>query len=107
VFGDIYINYKNRVVPSRVAHSRATGYTKRNIMYARYDRWTPGWGMRLVILDYGWSDKFRDNTDIVRENLKRVSMKAELLKALQIIPVNIVRVGEDKNSPCGRITLYN
>jgi hypothetical protein len=107
VFGDICIDYKNPVAPSRIAHSKATRYTKRNIMYAKYERWTPEWGMRLVILDYGWSDKFRDNADIVRENLKRVSIKAELLEALQIIPINIVRAGEDKNSPCGRITLYN
>jgi hypothetical protein len=32
---------------------------------------------------------------------------SELLEALQIIPINIVRAGEDKNSPCGCITLYN
>ncbi|KAE8443243.1 hypothetical protein EG329_002031 [Mollisiaceae sp. DMI_Dod_QoI] len=106
VLEDICIQEREPMGMSTAPHSLAKGYGERSTRFYKYERWGKMWNMRLEILDYRWPKEFKQMAGRLIAFLEKKGMDEKTSDALIIRPIDIFRAGADRDSPCGRVTVY-
>ncbi|KUJ24159.1 uncharacterized protein LY89DRAFT_744887 [Mollisia scopiformis] len=89
-----------------VPHSLAMGFVKRDTRFFSYKRWGRKWNFKVEVMDFCWPDRFQRRMEKLKMQLETEGMKKKDVKKLIVRPIDIVRAGEDKDAPCGRIISY-